>query len=90
MVVPPIPLLLPSPEEKKPPAKRIEGILCYLPKCQNIYNQLLQTRTCCLMQHVGPLVASRLNCLSKLFALMKCVRQVIKTLKIIRQTKCNA
>ena len=31
----------PSPEEKKPPAKRIEGIICYLPKCQNI--ELLQT-----------------------------------------------
>ena len=34
--VPPIPLLLPLPEEKKPPAKRVEGIICYLPKCQNI------------------------------------------------------
>ena len=26
--VPPIPLLLPLPEEKKPPAKRVEGIIC--------------------------------------------------------------
>lgn len=33
--VPPIPVLLPSPEEKKPPAKRIEGSMCSLPKCQN-------------------------------------------------------
>ena len=26
--VPPIPLLLPLPEEKKPPEKRVEGIIC--------------------------------------------------------------
>lgn len=32
--VPPVPLLVPSPEEKKPPAKRIEGTVCSLPKCE--------------------------------------------------------
>lgn len=35
MVAPPIPLLLPTPEEKKPPAKRIEGIIPHLPRRRN-------------------------------------------------------
>lgn len=42
MVIPPIPLLLPSPEEKKPPAKRIEGSICYLPKFQNLTTAYLE------------------------------------------------
>ena len=65
--VPPIPLLLPLPEEKKPPAKRVEGIICYLPKCQNIGLNywIYRPGKYCLVQHVGPLVVSRLDCLSK-------------------------
>lgn len=58
--VPPIPVLLPSPEEKKPPGKHIEGNMCSLPKCQKIeFNyRYCRPRKCCLMQHILPLVVN--------------------------------
>lgn len=58
-VVPPIPVLLPLPDEKKPPAKRVEGIVC-LSSTKTSENRLYCARVgkFCLMQHIRPLVVS--------------------------------